>query len=248
MATKSLIGPKQRAVVLAALVILALGATATMANTPDLRLFQSSPPTVSPVADFYWYPSDPSIYDTVQFCDNSYDPAYMGFSSFWWDLGDGATATGYCAFHQFAKDGNYTIWHKVQTTDGRTDDVTHVVTVSTHDVGITKFTLPGSASAGQTKQIQVGVRTYLQTENVQVELYKSDPYLGFARVGTLQQQVAVRSGNRTTDFNFSYTFTNDDANVGKVTFKAIATIVNARDALPADNTAISAPVKVSGKK
>jgi len=51
--------------------------------------------------------------------------------------------------------------------------------------------------------------------------------------------------NGTTEFAFSYTFTADDARVGKVTFKAVANILGARDALPADNEAIAAPTKVS---
>lgn len=39
-------------------------------------------------------------------------------------------------------------------------------------------------------------------------------------------------------------FTADDGAVGKVTFRAVATIVDARDALPADNQAIAAPTEV----
>src|SRR5947208_256037 len=64
-------------------------------------------------------------------------------------------------------------------------------------------------------------------------------------VGSYQQSVPVYSANRTTTFSFSYTFTNDDAAVGKVTFQAVATIMGARDALPADNTAMASPTKVS---
>jgi hypothetical protein len=63
-------------------------------------------------------------------------------------------------------------------------------------------------------------------------------------VGSLRQYVPVRPANRTTDFRFSYTFTSADAQIGKVTFRAEANIVDAWDALPADNQAISAPVKV----
>ena len=40
-------------------------------------------------------------------------------------------------------------------------------------------------------------------------------------------------------------FTGDDAAVGKVTFEATATIVNARDAQSADNTAIALPTRVT---
>jgi len=54
----------------------------------------------------------------------------------------------------------------------------------------------------------------------------------------------VRGGNTTSDSSFNYTFTQDDQALGKVTFKAIATIVSARDSLLADNEAISLPTKV----
>jgi hypothetical protein len=205
--------------------------------------------TPMPIAGFSWSPYDPSKYDTVQFCDQSYDQADAGFTDFWWEFGDGDAVTGNCASHQYAAASDYTVWHKVQTWDGRTDDVTQQVAVRTHDVAITKFTAPKSASAGQTRQIVVGVRNYNYTEDVQVDLYKSSPntYDGYTWIGSLRQRVAVRSGNRTTDFNFSYTFTSDDAKVGKLTFRSVATIQNARDALPADNEAISSPTKVAGK-
>ncbi len=239
---------KHDLVMLAVLVILSIGGTAALASAPAAPLFQSSPPQVSPTADFYWYPSDPSTYDSVQFCDNSYDPAYYGFNAFWWDFGDGFSATGYCAYHQYAKDGTYTVWHKVQTTDGRTGEISKTVIVSTHDVAISKFTVPSSASAGQTKSLVVGVRNNLRDEVVQVDLYKSDPTAGYSWVGSSKQLVPVRSSNRTTDFTFNYTFTGADATVGKVTFKAVATIQNARDAIPGNNTVVSGPIKVSGKK
>jgi hypothetical protein len=57
--------------------------------------------------------------------------------------------------------------------------------------------------------------------------------------------VPVRQANRTTAFSFDYTFTSDDWSIGKVTFWAVAWLQNARDALPADNEAISAPTKVN---
>jgi len=69
--------------------------------------------------------------------------------------------------------------------------------------------------------------------------------LDLTYIGSLRQVVPVRGGNRTTVFAFSYTFTSADAALGKVTFKAVANLQNARDALPADNEAISPPTKVS---
>ena len=64
-------------------------------------------------------------------------------------------------------------------------------------------------------------------------------------VGSLTQVVPVRASNRTTDFSFSYTFADADAQIGKVTFKAVANLLGARDALPADNQAVALPTKVN---
>jgi hypothetical protein len=203
--------------------------------------------TPPPVAYFYYFPSDPSTFDTIQFYDNSYDPGYIGFQSYSWDFGDGSTATGYNPNHRFVADGDYHVKLTVTTYDGRTGAVTNLVTVRTHDVAITKFTVPQSAKVEQTRQITVSIRNSRYPENTTVVLYVSTPS-GYNQVGTLTQYVPVRPSNRTTDFNFSYTFTNDDSKIGKVTFKAVATLNGARDALPADNEAISLPTKVTGYK
>ncbi len=109
---------------------------------------------------------------------------------------------------------------------------------------------PNAAASGQTRTITVGVNSKRYPENVMVQLLKSRPgsscySYGYECVGSLTQSVPVRSANRTTDFNFSYTFTSDDAGVGKVTFKAIATINGPRDAQPADNEAIAPSTKVT---
>jgi hypothetical protein len=81
-------------------------------------------------------------------------------------------------------------------------------------------------------------------ETVEVQLLKSVPG-GFQFVGALSLAVPVGRANRTTDFGFNYTFTAADARVGTVTFKAVANLPGARDALPADNEAIAPPTAVS---
>jgi PKD repeat protein len=204
---------------------------------------QQIPPPV-PVANFGFYPGDPSIFDTLQFYDQSYDPGQVGIGSQAWNFGDGATATGCCPTHRYASDGDYTVQLTVTTFDNRTASTTRTVHVETHDVAITKFSAPQSASAGQTRQISVGINSRRYPETVQVQLFKSVPG-GFQFVGVLEQSVPVRPSNRTTDFNFNYTFTSADASVGKVTFKAVATITGRRDALPADDEAIATPTKVN---
>ena len=111
---------------------------------------------------------------------------------------------------------------------------------SAHDVAIKKFSVPQSARSNQTRQITVGVSNNACPDTVQVTLTRN----GVQLLGTLTQFVPVRGPNRTTDFDFSYTFTTSDATAKKVTFTADATIIGAPDAFPADNTA-TATTKVS---
>jgi PKD repeat protein len=198
----------------------------------------------SPVANFGYSPSDPTVFDVVQFQDFSFDPGGAGIASQAWVLGDGTSGTGCCPTHRYAADGDYAVGLTVTTVDGRTGSAAQTVRVRTHDVAITKFAVPQSASAGQTRRIVVGVNSKRYTETVDVQLFKSVPS-GFQFVGVLTQSVPVRSANRTTDFSFTYTFTGDDARIGKVTFRAVASVSGARDALPADNEAIAPPTKVA---
>jgi PKD repeat protein len=201
--------------------------------------------TPPPVADFYPSPGDPSTFDTVNFNNWSQDPAcyYCGMSAYW-DFGDGTTSTDWSPYHRYAAEGDYTVSLTVTTQDGRTASTTRTLQVRTHDVAITKFTVPQSAKAGQTRSVSVYVNNTRYPEQVEVQLFKSTP-AGWQWVGTLQQEVPVRPSNRTTIFEFSYTFTAEDAQLGRINFRAVATIVNARDALPTNNEAISLPTKVA---
>ena len=90
----------------------------------------------------------------------------------------------------------------------------------------------------------MGLSNSRYDESVTVYLYRSTTY-GYEWVGTLTAQVPVRPGNRTTDVDFSYTFTDADAALGTVTFRAEARINQYQDALPANNEAISAPTKMN---
>jgi PKD repeat protein len=206
----------------------------------SIRLF----PAPDPVASMTFQPMDPSTFDSIQFFDLSFDPGGEGLQPGEWTFGDGSTATGCCPVHRYAADGDYSVNLATTTTDGRSAHVTQTVRVRTHDVAITKLVVPQSASAGQTRQITVGLSNRRYPESVSVELYRSSPN-GFQLVGTLTQSVAVRAGNRTTDFSFSYTFTAADASIGKVPFRAIAILHGARDALLADNELIASPTKIA---
>jgi N-acetylneuraminic acid mutarotase/PKD repeat protein len=201
-----------------------------------------------PVAGFYYSPQDPTIYDTVQFCDSSYDPGWAPIQFYDWDFGDGATTSAItCPSHQYAKDGDYTVQLAITTIDGRKATTTQMVHVRTRDVAITKLSAPQSASAGQTRTITVSVNSKTYQETVQVDLYRSGPG-GFVLVKSITQNVPAYNANRTVAYNFNYTFTSSDASIGKVTFYAVATIVNGRDSYPADNEAYSIPTKVNKRK
>ena len=200
--------------------------------------------TPPPYVDFYYSPWDPTEYDTVGFNSNCYDPVGVGIEKQLWDLGDGTTAEGCCPSHRYARDGDYTAKLTCTTPDGRSGTSTRTIAVRTHDVAITKLAAPQSAKAGQTRQINVDIKNTRSPETVRVELLKSVPG-GFQSIASTEQNIPVRSGNRTTAVGLSYTFTSADAAVGKVTFKSVVYIVNARDALPADNEAIASPTKVS---
>jgi hypothetical protein len=197
----------------------------------------------NPVAQFSFYPSDPSSFDTIQFYDNSYDPAGVGISSEAWQFGDGAAAGGCCPTHRYTADGDYTARLTVTTSDGRTATSSQVVHVRTDDVSITRLAVPKSAHLGQTIAINVYVQNSNYPETVQVTFSKSIQG-GFSQVGSLTQSVPVKAGGQSTRFAFTYTVTSDDKAMGKITFRADASIIGHRDALPADNELLSTPVGI----
>ncbi len=205
-----------------------------------LGLSISEAPSISTAA--MYQPFDPSSFDTVQFSAHVFDPAAFPTESVHWNFGDGGTAEEHGASHRYLADGDYVVVMTARTSDGRTGTSTVTVSVRTHDVGITKLVVPQSAQVGKTKTITVEAKSARYDENVSVQLLRSVPG-GFEPVGNSMQ--LVRARRQGTSFTFSYTFRPEDKAVGKVTFKAVATISGARDALPADNEVVALPTRVS---
>ena len=212
-------------------------------GTLPFHLYLTPPPAV----DFSYTPYDPSIFDVVNFdAYYIYDPAQVYGGTPAWNLGDGTTSDQYSFTHQYAKDGDYNVSLAYTTSDGRTGSSNTTIQVRTRDVAVTKFTVPQTVKSNTTKEITVEVTNRRYSDNVQVQLYKGLPGGGEQLIGTLTIFVPARA-TRATLFKFSYTFTGCDATLGKVTFRTAATIINGRDALPADNTAIRTSL-VSGTK
>lgn len=65
----------------------------------------------------------------------------------------------------------------------------------------------------------------------EVQLYKSVAGGGWQQVGLLSNTSGFEGANRTTHFNYNYTFA--PASLGKVNSQPVATIMGARDAMPA---------------
>jgi len=198
--------------------------------------------TPPPQANFGTFPFDPSMFDAIQFQDVSFDPAFIGFEPPQWTFGDGTTGSGFFPTHRYAADGDYLVELTVTTHDGRSASTSRTLQVRTHDVAITRFQAPSSGMTGKTSKITVDIRSNRYPETVQVQLFKSVPG-GFQLVATSTQTLPTR--NRVTSVAFSYTFAPEDAIIGKVTFKAVADLLGARDALPADNQAIAPPTKIT---
>jgi PKD repeat protein len=199
--------------------------------------------TPLPVANFFFFPFDASVFDVVQFVDQSFDPGGVGFAPQAWTFGDGMTGSTGNPTHRYAADGDYTVQLTATTLDGRSAVASQTVHVRTHDVAITRFATPTAASSGQTRRIVVSINSKRYAETVEVQLFRSAPG-GFQQFGSLTQFVPMNPKSGTTDFAFTYTFTGDDAAIGKVTFKAMAILVGGRDALPADNDAIAPATKL----
>ena len=112
-------------------------------------------------------------------------------------------------------------------------------------MAITSVAVPTKGRVGRSSEIAVEVSNARLPARVQVQLLKNDRNGGWEQVAVGTQDIAVQGKQRTTPFAFSYTFTQDDLAVGKVTFQMVATIVGARDAIPGDNTVVSLPVVVT---
>ncbi|OKI36833.1 hypothetical protein A6A25_20220 [Saccharothrix sp. CB00851] len=193
-------------------------------------------------AGFSYLPGAPSTFTDVGFTNTSTVPDTPGPVTVRWDFGDRTTADTGDPRHRYAADGDYTVTLTVTSEDGRTGSASQVVRVRTHDAAITRFATPAAAVVGETKRVTVRVGTTRYAEDVTVTLHRATPS-GWSEVGRYTQYVPA-SATGGVAFPFNYTFRPDDAALGKVNFRAVATLAGTPDAQPLDNEAISATTAV----
>ncbi|HKN55205.1 MAG TPA: PKD domain-containing protein [Amycolatopsis sp.] len=217
--------------------------TGPYVNYQQVKLFLDEAPALQP--QISQSPSSPTVFDNVYFSADSWSTIDRPLTAAW-DFGDGTTAPSGTqpVSHHYAKDGVYPVTLNATSPDGRTATVTTNVTVNTHDVAITKFSVPASAREGESKPISVDVANTRYPESATVVLSKSDGS-SWTQVGTLTLNVPARP-DRKVRFPFSYTFTAADALVGKVAFRAQVQLpYPVTDARPADNEVISIATTVN---
>lgn len=227
--------------------------TATPGETYYLRvadgIYAASPltlrledaPQLKPTAA-WMLPEDPGVFDQVRFGIDPGDPAGRWLSGGEVQFGDGTSAPipavqGQAEVsHKYAADGEYELTITGRTADGRSGTTTQKVKIETHDVTVSNVTAPASAKVGETGNVQVSVTNTRYAEDIVVELLRrrSDGY--HSVVGTVRQHVAK---DGTVVVPFTYTYSADDAALGKATLKARVRIEGRDDNNPADNERVA---------
>ena len=99
-----------------------------------------------PTASFNYTPFRPTVFQTVQFRDNSMDPD--GNITAWsWDFGDGTTSALEDPAHKYEERDIYTVTFTVTDNDGGTDATSRVITTG-NLAPTASFRAPGTANVG----------------------------------------------------------------------------------------------------
>jgi parallel beta-helix repeat protein len=83
---------------------------------------------IPPTAGFSYSPSNPSVDDTIQFTDTSYDSDGT-ITSWSWNFGDGGSSTIKNPQHQYTTSGTYTVTLEVTDNDGAKNSISQTINV-----------------------------------------------------------------------------------------------------------------------
>ncbi|MGW6929816.1 hypothetical protein ACWGE0_07075 [Lentzea sp. NPDC054927] len=204
----------------------------------QLTLRLTEAPEIKPHA-MWVRPAQPGVFDEVKFDVDPGDPAGRWLKSGLVEFGDGTPSAAISdsngvvtVSHKYAADGEYDVTISGRTADGRSGSTTQKVKVETHDVTVSNVVAPVTAKVGDTGQVEVSVSNTRYAEDVVVELLRRRPDGYYNIVGTVRQHVAKDS---TAVVPFSYTYTADDAALGKATLKARVRLDGRDDNNAADN-------------
>jgi parallel beta-helix repeat protein len=113
-------------------------------------------PNIPPIADFTYSPTNPTIYDTVNFTDSSTDDD--GTVAVWkWGFGDGTNSTLQHPRHKYAVAGVYTVTLKV--ADDRGESTLTSKAVSVRKIGTSvMIDAPSEVNRGQLFTVVVSLR------------------------------------------------------------------------------------------
>jgi PKD repeat protein len=126
-------------------------------SSPDGTFTTSSGTNDPPVASFTADPTSGEVPVTVAVDGSASSDADGSIASWNWDFGDGATATGPTASHEYTVAGNYTVTLTVSDNDGALDSTTEAITVteSLQAPGITTEPEDVTVTEGMTPRFSV---------------------------------------------------------------------------------------------
>ena len=153
-----------------------------------------------PIAEFTFFPSDPTIQDEVNITDNSSDPDGI-ITSWFWDFGDGTNSTSKNPSHTFSQKGEWQIALTVTDNDGAKTSTTQKVTV---------VNLPPAAAFNCTQNPEAGMDIQFADNSTDPENSSLCYLWDFGDGNTSELQTPTHKFATEGDYNVTLTVTDDE--------------------------------------
>ncbi|MGB1697648.1 MAG: PKD domain-containing protein, partial [Thermoplasmatota archaeon] len=103
--------------------------------------------TIEPEVDFTWTPEKPFVGDLVSFAPSGSKAAGTDIVEWFWDFGDGATATIATPTHAFSTPGAFEVAAKMRLSDGQTAEYEQIVPVAAKNAPSSSSSSSGTPSS-----------------------------------------------------------------------------------------------------